>query len=56
VVRVPPEEQIFGPIDALKLHSCMTLFMRAEPEQAPFKQVLDRYFAGLPDAATDQRI
>ena len=49
-------EQIFGGIDAQKLHSSMTLFLRAEPGEPVFRQVLERYFDGLPDAATDQRI
>jgi len=48
--------QIFGAVDARKLHSSMTLFMRADPEQPLFRQVLERYFDGLPDAATDERI
>ena len=34
----------------------MTLFMRADPGQPLFRLVLDRYFDGLPDAATDERI
>lgn len=46
-------EEIFGSIDAIKLRSSMTLFMRAAPEQPLFKQVLDRYFRGVPDPATD---
>jgi uncharacterized protein (DUF1810 family) len=49
-------EQIFGSIDARKLRSSMTLFMRATPDEPLFKQVLDRYFDGLPDAATDSRL
>jgi uncharacterized protein (DUF1810 family) len=49
-------EQVFGGIDTQKLHSSMTLFMRAEPGEPLFKQVLDRYFGGVPDAATDQRL
>jgi uncharacterized protein (DUF1810 family) len=49
-------EQIFGGIDALKLRSCATLFLRADPEEPVFGQVLARYFDGLPDPATDQRI
>jgi uncharacterized protein (DUF1810 family) len=49
-------EQIFGGIDTRKLHSSMTLFLRAAPHEAVFQQVLDRYFGGLPDAATDQRV
>lgn len=49
-------EQIFGPIDAQKLHSSMTLFMRAQPDEPVFEAVLDRYFGGVPDAATDARL
>src|SRR5437762_1141644 len=49
-------EQIFGAIDARKLHSSMTLYWRADPREPAFKQVLERYFAGLPDSATDQRM
>jgi uncharacterized protein (DUF1810 family) len=49
-------EQIFGGIDALKLRSSMTLFLRAAPERPVFRQVLDQYFGGKPDPATDQRI
>jgi uncharacterized protein (DUF1810 family) len=49
-------EEIFGGIDTQKLRSSMTLFLRAEPSEPHFQQVLDRYFDGLPDPATDQRI
>jgi uncharacterized protein (DUF1810 family) len=49
-------EQIFGGIDAQKLHSSMTLFLRAAPDEPLFKQVLDQYFGGQADAATVQRI
>jgi uncharacterized protein (DUF1810 family) len=48
-------EQIFGNLDAQKLHSSMTLFSRAADEPV-FRQVLDRYFGGVPDAETEQRI
>jgi uncharacterized protein (DUF1810 family) len=49
-------EQIFGPVDAPKLRSSMTLFLRASPGESWFRQVLDQYFDGTPDSATDQRI
>ena len=49
-------EQIFGGIDAQKLRSCVTLFLRADPGQPVFGQVLARYFDGRPDPATDLRI
>ena len=48
--------EIFGEIDAQKLRSSMTLFMRAAPDEPLFRAVLDRYFDGQPDAVTDQRI
>jgi len=49
-------EQIFGEVDALKLCSSMTLFARAAPGEPVFRQVLDQYFGGRPDPATEQRI
>ena len=49
-------EQIFGPIDALKLRSSMTLFHRADPEERVFATVLDRYYGGVPDEATDRAL
>ena len=47
-------DEILGPIDALKLRSSMTLFVRATPETALFGQVLESYFDGVPDRATDE--
>jgi uncharacterized protein (DUF1810 family) len=49
-------EQIFGSIDAMKLRSCMTLFHRAAPDEPVFAQVLDRFYGGVADAATDARL
>ncbi len=49
-------EQILGAVDAQKLCSSMTLFMRAEPAQPVFQTVLDRCFGGRADPATEQRI
>jgi uncharacterized protein (DUF1810 family) len=49
-------EQIFGEVDALKLRSSMTLFTHADPGQPVFRQVLEQYFDGIPDSATEQRI
>lgn len=46
--------QIFGGIDERKLHSSMTLFLRADPQQNAFHEVLAKYFDGSPDAATDE--
>jgi uncharacterized protein (DUF1810 family) len=53
-IRERSAEQIFGSIDAQKLLSSMTLFLRANPDEPIFQRVLDRYFAGLPDAGTDR--
>jgi uncharacterized protein (DUF1810 family) len=49
-------EQIFGEVDALKLRSSVTLFMHAAPGEPVFRQVLDQYFGGVPDPATEQRL
>jgi len=49
-------EQIFGEVDAMKLRSSITLFMHAAPREPVFRQVLDQYFGGRPDPATEQRI
>ena len=38
--------------DDLKLRSCMTLFVRAAPDEALFQQVLGQYFGGAPDPWT----
>jgi uncharacterized protein (DUF1810 family) len=45
-------EEILGGIDAMKLRSSMTLFVRAAPEESVFDQVLDRFFGGEQDEAT----
>ena len=52
----PTAEALMGGIDAVKLRSSMTLFLRAAPTEPLFQQVLDRYFAGQPDPATDERL
>jgi uncharacterized protein (DUF1810 family) len=49
-------EEVFGPVDALKLRSSMTLFLRADPGQAVFGQVLGQFFGGAADPATDERL
>ena len=49
-------EEIFGSTDAMKLRSCMTLFHRAAPDEPVFAQVLDRYYGGVADNATDQQL
>ena len=46
-------EDMFGPNHAVKLRSSMTLFLRADPDAPVFPRVLDRWFGGEPDPATD---
>jgi uncharacterized protein (DUF1810 family) len=55
-LAAPSAEDVFGGIDAMKLRSSMTLFARADPQNAVFREVLDAYFAGRPDDATDRLI
>jgi uncharacterized protein (DUF1810 family) len=40
-------------VDAAKLHSSMTLFGRAAPDEPLFVQVLERFHGGAADPATD---
>jgi uncharacterized protein (DUF1810 family) len=47
-------EEIFGGIDAMKLRSSMTLFARADPDRPEFRTVLDVYFGGGTDPATER--
>jgi len=47
---------IFGSVDAMKLHSSLTLFTRAAPEEEAFRRALDRFFGGALDPATTRRL
>jgi uncharacterized protein (DUF1810 family) len=49
-------EDIFGGVDAQKLRSSMTLFLRADPDEPAFAKVLERYYGGVPDPETDRRL
>jgi uncharacterized protein (DUF1810 family) len=49
-------ESVLGGIDALKLRSSMTLFALAAPSESSFPQVLDRYYAGQTDGATERLV
>jgi uncharacterized protein (DUF1810 family) len=46
-------DDILGPIDAMKVRSAMTLFLRADPSESLFDEVIARFYGGVPDAATD---
>ena len=43
---------VVGPVDAVKLRSSMTLFVRADAAEPVYAAVLDQYFAGIPDEST----
>lgn len=43
---------VMGPIDALKLRSCMTLFSQASNSDPVFAAVLEKYYASAPDPLT----
>jgi uncharacterized protein (DUF1810 family) len=47
-------EEVLGGIDALKLRSSMTLFARADPAEALFTRVLEQWYGGRPDDATER--
>ena len=48
--------EVFGSVDAMKLHSSMSLFAQAEPAEPVFRAVLDHYFGGTLDEATTRRL
>lgn len=47
-------DQIFGPIDGMKLHSSLTLFEHVAGPGSVFSQALEKYFSGNRDVATLQ--
>lgn len=47
---------VMGKLDAVKLRSSMTLFARTDGADPAFVQVLERYFRGVADKATEQRL
>jgi len=49
-------QDIFGSPDDLKFRSCLTLFDKAAPGEALFRQALQQFFGGLADAATLREI
>ena len=49
-------DQILGSVDAMKLRSSMTLFMSAAPDEPVFQEVLDKYFGGVADQLTLDRL
>lgn len=48
--------KIFGHLDAMKVRSSMTLFHRADPDEPSFLEILERFYSGLSDEATDRML
>ena len=48
--------EILGEVDALKLRSSLTLFLRAARDGALLQQAIDRFYGGRSDPATEQRL
>jgi len=48
--------QIFGSPDDMKFRSCMTLFAQASPEDTTFVRALQKFFRGVPDELTLDRL
>ena len=49
-------DEVLGPVDSVKLRSSMTLFAHADPGARVFADVLDRFFDGVPDPLTADRL
>ena len=47
---------VLGSPDDMKFRSCMTLFGLAAPDEPRFRAALARYFDGVPDRATLERL
>ena len=45
-------KQVLGSIDAIKLRSCLTLFLAASEGKSEFERALDKYFDGEQDEKT----
>jgi uncharacterized protein (DUF1810 family) len=48
--------EVFGPIDAVKFRSSLTLFTWASPNETIFRACLDRFFGGQADPLTLSRL
>jgi len=49
-------EVIFGSIDSLKFHCCMTLFHLVSSADDVFKRAIDKYFDGQLDRYTERKL
>jgi len=53
-LRTRDAEAVLGGLDAIKLRSSMTLFARVEDAPPVFARVLDEFYGGARDSATEQ--
>jgi len=56
LVENRPAAQIFGSPDDMKFRSCMTLFAHVSPQENIFEKALQKYFRGVPDQLTLDRL
>ena len=56
LVQNRPLAQIFGSPDDMKFRSCMTLFAQVSPDDDVFNRALQKYFRGVPDQLTLDRL
>ncbi|ROP75316.1 uncharacterized protein (DUF1810 family) [Frigoribacterium sp. PhB107] len=52
----PSAVDVLGEVDAMKLHSSLTLFAQADPSEERFARALGRFFDGTLDPATLERL
>ena len=45
-------DAMLGSVDAMKLRSCLTLFMQVAPQYPEFAQALQQFYRGEPDTQT----
>jgi uncharacterized protein (DUF1810 family) len=55
-LRTADAAAVLGAVDAMKLRSSVTLFVHAAPEEPAFREVLDRFYGGVEDPATLDRL
>jgi uncharacterized protein (DUF1810 family) len=53
-VKARSAEDVFGPVDAMKLRSSATLFAAVSPRGSVFQRILERYFRGRADERTNE--
>lgn len=49
-------QDVFGSLDAMKVLSSMTLFQEVATDDNLFSQVIDKYYQGIPDRRTVEKL